>query len=90
MVIRTRFATTELIDAANNQMITGAGDSLTSVETCLDLGFDRGYLHRSGVISDLYIDFQRSKIDTIEVGRVSCFARAGMGCYQREELWFCY
>ena len=43
MVIRTRFATTELIDAANNQMITGAGDSSTSVETCLDLGFDRGY-----------------------------------------------
>ena len=43
MVIRTRFATTELIDAANNQMITGAGDSSTSVETCLDLEFDIGY-----------------------------------------------
>ena len=43
MVIRVRFATIELIDATNNQMTTGAGDSLTSAETCLDLGFDRGY-----------------------------------------------
>ena len=43
MVIRTRFATIELIDATNNQMTTKAEDSQTSAETCLDLGFNRGY-----------------------------------------------
>ena len=90
MVTGIRFIATKLIDATNNQMTAKAGDWPTNADYYLDLEFDRGYLHRSVVTSDLYIDFQRSEIDTIVVARISCLTEAGMDCYQLEELWFCY